>query len=210
MFKSVVLFVVLAVVGCAFADKSQEQEDREFVDAIKVGFDRSLAGKEKAEWLGSGTIDVISTDYQPNVVSRMTDWDFENQGYPDGSQWLSKVPVEELRKGRKQAKVVEKTTMTWTAWVNEAGIIQLALNGVLEKNEADAINAVETVSEWKSWAVENDFYVFITYCIYCNDDLWIMRNQPSFSILYLGLAVEGHEQESLKSAMKLLAEIMII
>jgi hypothetical protein len=168
-----------------------------FNNKIKSGFDRDLKGTARSAWVGSGTIDVISTDYQPDIFSHQTLEDYTDGSYPDGSQWLSKIPLQVISQGRAQANILKQETVAWAAWISPDGIFNLVLNTILNKNEINAINGLlATSEEWKGWSFETDYLANNTYYLGNAENPWVKSNIIRYSRITLGENTYGTTPES--------------
>ncbi len=190
--------VLLMAGGCVAVGENNEEQI--FCRLIHEGFQRDMLGDSKAKWLGSGELEITHIDVVPNVKFIPA---------PEGNkEMVSRCPYKDIKKLRESQPIESTNKGTWAAWVDNKGLLNLAISPALEESEELTIEALQRVSDWKAWNIKTDWTVdtksFIGYGRF--GDNWNVNVSKGVSHIFLGEYKKG----SFSQAKNILAGLKII
>lgn len=175
--------------GIAFADEGEGEGEwnQIFISAIKAGFDRDVADKPGAKWLGSGTLEVLHSEKIPEV----------EMVRPEGNiKVIKKTTLAKIREAR--GNISSRRLVSWAAWVNASGVVNLAISAPIQEEEEIAIKALA--------GVDGDVFPtkrFVGPTL--TSDGWMWR-----SAQYLSHITLGTNSTDLEDSLNTLREIRVI
>lgn len=209
MRKRLCLFLTVLFICCAFPiwadlDSCNFIRELKIITMMKDGFKKDLEGKPRSKWLGSGRVEVLHIDVYPDVKIVPS--------FEGNTEIVSRVPLETLIDLRKDQQIADSQSAGWAAWVDDNGLLSLMLTIPLQKSEQQAIEALQTVPDWKEWDITRDWTVDIISGIgpYRFWDNWCMNASPLLSRIFLGEVSLGKEEDYFRSAQKKLADLRIL
>jgi len=197
------LFLVAAMLATtAMADSHEgvlvvgQPDNKMFLDACQAGYARDLCHLPKAQELGFGQCDLISSGKEAK---------YHGCADGDGKCDPPRKPLASLVKEAKKNCTRQRQFTAWYAWIDDQGVVNMVFNTPMRTYEQSLIWQVASTcrQESKDWQAWNIYFV-------CDSggNTWIQTDKARFSWLKLGHADnEKSATETLTTAKQVLTDL---